>query len=224
MTTETKYWYLHNHQLFDELSRHEINEISYLSHFHTSRKGNIVNLPQDEDRVYTLKAGVLKIVDVDADGNEQLIEVLRPGDLFGQFTLTRHTSSQYAVMLSDQVTFCSFRVADFEQIMQRYPSLGVRFTKLVGLRFKRLTNNYANLMHKDVRTRLRLFLKDWVEKDAKPNRPNVLTNYLSHKDISQMICSNRQAVTELFNEFRQAGMLAYDRSQITIINPALLDV
>ena len=79
-------------------------------------------------------------------------------------------------------------------------------------------------MYKDVRTRLRLFLKDWVETDARPNRPNVLTNYLSHKDISQMICSNRQAVTELFNEFRQAGMLAYDRGQITIINPALLDV
>ncbi|GAB3641249.1 Crp/Fnr family transcriptional regulator [Spirosoma arcticum] len=224
MNIETKYWYLHNHQLFDELSRNEINEIGYLSHFRTGLRGQIIDLSPNEDRVFTLKAGMLKIVDVDADGNQQLIEVLRPGDLFGQFTLTRHTSSQYAVVLSDNVIFCSFLVSDFEQIMKRYPSLGVRFTKLVGLHFKRLKNSYANLMYKDVRTRLRLFLKDWLEKDAKPGRPNVLNNYLSHKDISQIICSNRQTVTELFNEFRQAGMLEYDRSQIKITNPALLDV
>lgn len=224
MTIDAKYWYLHNHHLFDELSRNQIHELAYLSHFRTSRKGELIHLPQEEDRVFTLKVGVLKIVEVDAEGNEQLIEILRPGDLFGQFTLTHHNGNQYAVVLSDYVTFCSFLVADFETIMQRNPSLGIRYTKWIGLRLRQLENRYANLMYKDVRTRLRLFLKEWVEKDAKPGRPNVLSNYLSHKDISHLICSNRQTVTELFNEFRLAGMLQYDRSQITITNPALLDV
>lgn len=224
MTIETKYWFLHNHHLFDELSRSAIHELCYVGHFRTNRKGEIINLPQEEDRVFTLKVGMLKIVEVDADGDEQLIEILRPGDLFGQFTLTRHASNQYAVVLSDYVTFCSFLVADFEEIMQKNPTLSIRYAKLVGLRLRWLENKYMNLMFKDVRTRLRLFLKEWLAKDAKPDRPNVLNNYLSHKDISRMICSNRQTVTELFNEFRQAGMLNYDRSQIVITDPALLDV
>lgn len=224
MTLEAKYWYLHNHHLFDELSRNEINELAYLSHFRTGRKGDMINLPQEEDRIFTLKVGVLKLVELDNEGNEQLIEILRPGDLFGQFTLTHHDNNQYVVVLSDHLTLCSFLVADFEQIMQQNPSLGIRYTKLIGLRFRQLQNRYANLMFRDVRTRLRLFLKEWVEREAKPGQPNVLTNYLSHKDISQMICSNRQTVTELFNEFRLAGMLDYDRSQIRITNPTLLDV
>jgi CRP/FNR family transcriptional regulator len=79
-------------------------------------------------------------------------------------------------------------------------------------------------MFKDVRTRLRLFLKEWVEKEARPGQPNVLNNYLLHKDISRMICSNRQTVTELFNEFRLAGILEYDRTHIRITDPALLNV
>jgi CRP/FNR family cyclic AMP-dependent transcriptional regulator len=224
MNTEAKYWYLRNHHLFDELSRNAINELAYLSHFRTSRKRDVIDLSQDEARVYTIKTGILKLVEVDADGNEQLVEILRPGDLFGQFTLTHHTSQQHAIMISDYVSFCSFLVTDFEQIMQQNPMLGIRYTKLVGMRFRQLQNRYANLMFKDVRTRLRLFLKEWLEKDARPGRPNVLTNYLSHKDISRMICSNRQTVTELFNEFRLAGMLSYDRSQIIITDPALLDV
>lgn len=224
MNIETKYWYLHNHQLFDELSRNRIHEICYLSHFRTNRKGDIITLAQDEARVFTLKVGVLKIVEVDADGNEQLIEILRPGDLFGQFTLTHQDSNQHAVVLSDYVTFCSFLVSDFEAIMEQNPSLSIRYTKLVGMRLRRLENRYSNLLFKDVRTRFRLFLKEWVEKEAKRERPNVLNNYLSHKDISRLIGSNRQTVTQLFNEFRLAGMLEYDRSQIKILNPALLNI
>ncbi|RYC71420.1 MULTISPECIES: Crp/Fnr family transcriptional regulator [Spirosoma] len=224
MTFEAKYWYLHNHQLFDELSRNHLNELTYLSHFRTGRKGDVITLPQEEKRIFTIKVGILKLVELDNDGDEQLIEILRPGDLFGQFTLTPHASNQYAVVLSDYVTFCSFLVSDFEQIMRQNPALGIRYTKLIGLRFRQLQNRYANLMFKDVRTRLRLFLKEWADKDAKPGQPNVLTNYLSHKDISRMICSNRQTVTELFNEFRLAGMLEYDRSQIRITDPALLNV
>lgn len=224
MRIETKYWYLHNHQLFNELSRNRINEICYMSHFRTNRKGDIITLPQDEARVFTLKVGVLKIVEVDADGNEQLIEILRPDDLFGQFTLVRQVSNQYAVVLSDYVTFCSFLVSDFETIMQQNPSLGIRYTKLLGLRLRRLENRYTNLLFKDVRTRFRLFLKEWVEKEAKQGRPDVLNNYLSHKDISRLIGSNRQTVTELFNEFRLAGMLEYNRSQIRILDPALLNI
>lgn len=224
MSNESKYWYLRNHHLFDELSRHEITELCYLSHFKTHRKGDIINLPQEEKRVFTLKVGIIKLVETDADGNEQLIEILRPDDIFGQFTLTPHSVSQHAVVLSDYVTFCSFLVSDFEAIMLQNPKMGLTYTKFIGLRLRKIENQYINLMFKDVRTRLRLFLKDWVRKEEKPGQPNVITNYLSHRDISRLICSNRQTVTELMNEFRAEGLLDYNRTKITITNPALLDV
>jgi CRP/FNR family transcriptional regulator, cyclic AMP receptor protein len=224
MTTENKYWYLKHHRLFEELSRMNLNELCYLGHFKTHRKGEIVDLAGYKNRVFTLKVGILKLVDLDTDGEEQLIEVLRAGDLFGQFTFVPHTSHQYAIVISDYVTFCSFLIADFEQILQQNPSLSLRYTKLVGLHFRRLENRYENLLHKDVRTRFRLFLKEWLQRDEKPGQPNVLNNYLTHKDISRLIGSNRQIVSELFSEYRQAGMLDYDRTQITITNPALLDV
>lgn len=183
-----------------------------------------MSLPQEDERVFTLKEGLMKLVEYAPNGDEQLVEIIRPGDLFGQFTLGQQASNQHAVVLSDTVTFCSFLVTEFEQILRQKPSLSLRFTKLVGLRFRRLENRYANLLFKDVRTRFRLFLKDWLQKEARPSQPNVLSNYLTHKDISQLIGSNRQVVSELFSEYRQAGMLDYDRQQITIIDASLLDV
>lgn len=224
MTTETKYWFLKNHQLFDALSRKEINDLTYLSIFRTGMKGEVINLPPEENRIYTLKVGKLKLVRLDSNDDEELLDVLRPGDLFGQFTLTPTDSNQYAVVLSDQVTFCSFRVHDFERILRQHPELSIRYTKMIGLRFRRLENRYSNLVHKDVRTRFRLFLKDWVQQETQPGRPVVLTNYLTHKDISRLICSTRQTITELFNEYRESGLLAYDRDRITILRPDLLNV
>jgi CRP/FNR family cyclic AMP-dependent transcriptional regulator len=73
---------------------------------------------------------------------------------------------EYAVALSDYVTVCSFKIEDFEKVIQQNPSLAVKFTKLVGLRFRRLENRYANLMFKDVRTRLLIFLEEWAQKEG----------------------------------------------------------
>ena len=224
MSPDAKYWFLRNHYLFTNLEREQIKDISYQTEFVTNRKGSVIELSQAESRVYTIKQGILKLIEIHENGQELVIDILRPGDLFGEFPLLTPVTNQYVVSLSDQVTFCSFLTADFEKIIQKYPTLGIRYTKLVGLRFTRLQSLYRNLMFKDVRTRLRLFLKDWFTRDYKPEQPNVVKNYLSHKDIAHLICCNRQTVTELFSEFRGAGLLDYNRTQLTLINPALLDV
>lgn len=218
------YRYAHSPNLFDELLSIEKNKLAYLSHFRTIRKGEIIELSPYEHRIFSLKFGILKIVDVDSSGQELSVDILRPGDLFGQFTMNGHNSDQYAVVLSYQVTYCSFTSAEFELILRRNPSLCIQYSQLIGQRLRRLENQYKNLMFSDVRTRLRLFLKEWIEKDAKPDKPFVVPNYLSHKDISQIICCNRQTVTELFNKFRLEGMLEYNRHQIVITDPSLLEV
>lgn len=216
---ETRYWYLRNHKLFAALDRDEMQEICLISNFKTARKGDILYFSQNEDltRIFTLKHGVLKIVEVDEEGRETVKDILQQGDLFGQITLDDRPTDEYAVAVTDYVTVCSFKISDFENVLARNPSLAIGFTKLVGLRLKRLENRYANLMFKDVRTRFLLFLKEWAAREAPNQRQNVtLKNYLTHQDIASLICSTRQTVNQLFSECRQAGLLDYDRTTLTI--------
>lgn len=216
---ETRYWYLRNHKLFAALDRAEMQEICLISNFKTARKGDIIYFSQDEDlsRIFSLKQGILKIVEVNEAGHETIKDVLQQGDLFGQVTLDNRPGGEYAVAMTDYVTVCSFKISDFERVLGQNPSLAIGFTKLVGLRLKRLENRYANLMFKDVRSRFLLFLKDWAAKEAPGQRRDVrLKNYLTHQDIASLICSTRQTVSQLFNESRQAGLLDYDRSTLTI--------
>ncbi|TAG67473.1 MAG: Crp/Fnr family transcriptional regulator, partial [Runella slithyformis] len=163
------------------------------------------------------------IVELNPNGDETVKEVIQNGDLFGQISLDDQDTDEYAVALSDYVTICSFRIEDFEKVIQQNPSLAVKYTKLVGLRFRRLENRYANLMFKDVKTRLILFLQEWATKEGQAEGNTItLKNYLTHQDIASLICSTRQTVSQLFNEFKTSGLIDYSRSTIVILDFKLL--
>jgi CRP/FNR family transcriptional regulator, cyclic AMP receptor protein len=211
---------LHNHKLMSVLSSSELREICIISNFKTAKKGEIIYFSHDEsNRVYTIKRGTIKIVEIDQKGNEIVKDILQEGDLFGQFTLTNSNLDEYAIAVSDYVTCCSFRMDDFERIIERNPTLALQYTKWVGLRLKRMENKYANLVFKDVRSRFVGFLKDWSLKEGNSGSNEViLKNYLTHQDIASLICSTRQTVTSLFNELKENGILDYSRTEITIKN------
>ncbi len=224
MNLETKYWHLHNHKLMNVLSSDELREMCIISNFKTAKKGEIIYFSHDEtSRVYTIKHGTIKIVEIDQKGNEIVKDILQEGDLFGQFTLTDDTLNEYAVAMSDYVTCCSFRMDDFEKVIERNPALALRYTKWLGFRLKRLENRYANLVFKDVRARLLGFLKDWAMKEGtNGNNEIILKNYLTHQDIASLICSTRQTVTSLLNDLKENGVLDYSRNEIIIKNSAAL--
>jgi CRP/FNR family transcriptional regulator len=92
-------------------------------------------------------------------------------------------------------------LSDFEDLLLRNPGLALSYTKFVGLKMKRIKNNYANLISKDAKTRLLTFLKDWADRDGKKEGNRVvIENYLTQNDIAQIICTSRQTATTLLNE------------------------
>lgn len=218
LSYETRYWFLRNHKLFSALNRQEVAEICIISNFKTAKKGDIIYLSHDErQRVYFLKKGIIKIVEINEDGTENIKDILQTGDLFGQVSLDNQDLNEFVVAMSDSITICSFYTADFEKVIAKNPSLALSYTKLVGLRFKRLQNRYANLVNKDVKTRLRIFLKEWAQSEAQNGSSAVvIKNYLTHQDIASLICATRQTVTQLFNEFKALGLLDYSRNEISI--------
>lgn len=187
--------------------------------FKKAKKGDIIYFSSsDVPRVFLLKKGNIKIVSVDEDGNETIKDIIQKGDLFGELELDNdRNSNEYAKALTDEVTICSFLMSDFEELLLKYPSLALSYTKFVGLKMKRIRNSYSNLISKDAKTRLYQFLKDWAEKEGKrtDNRV-VIENYLTQNDMAQIICTSRQTATQLLNEMETNGLLYYNRKEIII--------
>jgi CRP/FNR family transcriptional regulator len=219
MYEELKYWYLRDHKLFWTLSMSQIKQLCIITGFKKAKKGDIIYFSSsDLPRVFLLKKGNIKIVSVDEDGNETIKDIIEKGDLFGELTLENdRNSNEYAKALTDDVAICSFLMSDFEDLLLRNPSLALSYTKLVGLKLKRVKNSYANLVSKDAKTRLLTFIKDWAERDGKNDGNRVtIQNYLTQNDIAQIICTSRQTATVLLNELEENGLMHYGRKEIII--------
>ncbi|HEY4616595.1 MAG TPA: Crp/Fnr family transcriptional regulator [Flavobacterium sp.] len=219
MYEDLKYWYLRDHKLFRTLSFGEIKQLCIIMGFKKAQKGEIIYFSSsDVPRIFLLKKGNIKIVAVDENGNETIKDIIQKGDLFGELTLEVDSqANEYAKVLSDDVAICSFLLSDFEDVLLKNPSLALSYTKFVGLKMKRIKNSYSNLISKDAKSRLSLFLKDWGETEGKriENRI-VIENYLTQNDIAQIICTSRQTTTQLLNEMVVNGKIVYNRKEIII--------
>ena len=219
MYEELKYWYLRDHKLFWTLNGSQLKQLCIITGFKKAKKGEIIYFSSSElPRVFLLKKGNIKIVSVDEDGNETIKDIIQKGDLFGELELdSDKNSNEYAKALTDEIIICSFLLSDFENLLLEHPSLALSYTKFVGLKMKRIKNNYANLISKDAKTRLLTFLKEWAERDGKTiDNRIVIENYLTQNDIAQIICTSRQTATQLLNELEEKGILYYSRKEIII--------
>ena len=139
MYDELKYWYLRDHKLFWTLSMSQIKQLCIITGFKKANKGDVIYFSSsDLPRIYLLKKGNIKIVSIDEDGNETIKEILQKGDMFGELSLEADDSvNEYAKVLTDEVSICSFLLSDFEDLLVRNPTLALSYTKFVGLKMKR---------------------------------------------------------------------------------------
>ncbi|MBS7786549.1 Crp/Fnr family transcriptional regulator [Flavobacterium sp. CYK-55] len=219
MYEELKYWYLRDHKLFRALSMSQIRQLCIITGYKKAQKGDVIYFGSGElPRIYLLKKGSIKIVALDEDGNEVVKDVIQKGDLFGHLELDDSQEiNEYAKALSPEVSICSFLQSDFEHLMLKHPDLALSYTKFVGLKMKRLKNNYNNLMSKDARSRLITFIREWAEREGKPHNGKVyIENYLTQNDIAQIICTSRQTAVLLLQELESSGLVYYSRKEIII--------
>jgi CRP/FNR family transcriptional regulator, cyclic AMP receptor protein len=217
MNLEINYLYLRNHKIFELVSTQTLREIALKSNLKSISKGSVFDICFGKDEcVYILMQGVLKIIEIDDDGNEIIKEVAHKGDIFGEISLSQSINPcEFGVALSENVIYCSFNMKDFEQILVENPAVGIAYSKILGTRLKKIQNRYLNLRFNDVRTRLISYLEDLVNKEGKTKCDGLMVkNYLTHQDIASLISSTRQTVSQLFNELRKDGLIDYDRSMV----------
>lgn len=218
MTSDLKYWYLHEHKLFRNLSFSEIDALCILKRFKKSKKNEIIDLPfSDKERIYFLKQGSIKLVKIDNEGEEILLDILQKGDLFGDLNFEKSTKNEeFFKVVSDEAIICTFYREKLEEIINKKPDFAINYIKFIGFNFKKIQNGYRNILFKDAKTRLLLLLNTIIEKEDVQSSSFVLPNYLTQNDIAQLICTTRQTIISLFKDLEKEGVLSYTQKEIII--------
>ncbi|MEJ8816299.1 Crp/Fnr family transcriptional regulator [Lacibacter sp. H407] len=220
MSTDQKFLLIRNYDLFSHITDEEYEELNLDHHFIEAPKGEYIYFDsQFHNKLYFLKGGTIKIGYIDDEGKEVVKEIIREGEVFGQFTLERdNLNGEFAQAYKADVSLCAFNIEDFEKLLKSKPNIGFHFTKQVGQKLRKFENRLVNLLNKDVKTRLVNFLVMLAREEGETTDGEKfeIHNFLTHEDISQLIGSSRQTVTTMLNELETAGFITVTRQLINI--------
>ena len=144
--------------------------------------------------------------------------VLARGEVFGELALLgEDTRQDCAQVVTDKTTVCKLTLDEMQQLMKDDVSFGLKIFKLIGLRINKLERKIDSLVFKDVRTRIIEFIREYVMEKGENNGPEYkIDNFLTHKDIANLVGTTRQTVTTLLNELRSEGLIDFTRRSIYV--------
>ncbi len=215
---------IRRNDFLDKLTKENYETLNVLHNYIIADKDAYIYFDaQFLNKLYFVKEGFVKVGVVDDEGNELIKDILRPGDVFGQFMLERKNMlGEFAQAHRCETILCSFTLDDFEKLLALRPDLAIVFSRKIGQKLKRIEHRLLNLLQRDVRTRVLYFFYTILPQEVIKENTIKLANYLTHDDIARLTGTSRQTVTTVVNQLQEEGLITIDRKSIVIHDVNLL--
>ena len=218
-----KLWYLRRLDIFSGLSDAEYGIIDRDSTTLLLRKRQLLPYRGTaREAVYFVKKGRLKLVHTTSDGHEVIIDILGPSTLFGELERNDDTGEVTAEAL-EETLLCRMRRDNFDRLVAAVPTLGMRITKLTGLRLKKIQNRLVDMLYSPVEVRLATTLLG-LTAEFGVIRPDgtLLDVRLTHSDFAALIASTRETVSAALNNLARRGVIAFQDHRILVTDQGQL--
>jgi CRP-like cAMP-binding protein len=220
---ESKIWYLKNADLFSWMSPEEIDELARTTEMVPCRKKEIFFFSEEPSRsVYLVKKGRIKLFRTTADGHEIILDILGPGEIFGELALSGETSRSHSAEALEDGLVCVLPRSIFEEMARRHPDFAFRIIKLIGLRFRELETRIEDLAFQSVQERLLLTLASLARKHGIPEGNGAVRLPVTQSNLAFLIGSTREAVAEQLKELKRQGLVETSYRAIHLPRPEAL--
>ena len=225
MSENSKLWYLENFNLFKGMGMSEMQKVEKNTTMKTASKGDYIYFPEEPSKtIFFLKEGRVKIGSYSEDGKENIIAILKPGEIFGELSVAGEGKrNEFAQAMDGDVMICAMSMEDMEMMMEMNSKMGMKITKLIGFRLRKTERRLNALIFKDVRTRIVDLIREMAEEDGTKIGDEIMVkHYLTHQDMANLTGTSRQTVTQVLNELREKDLIYMERKKILIRDLAML--
>jgi len=161
----------------------------------------------DDDlaQLMVVHTGRLKILRLSADGSEQIVRVLGPGEFTGETSVfTGRRPDDYATAL-DECRLCVFRHDDLEALIRTHPEIGLRMLSTVSERLSDTEHRLNALTSRDVESRLADYLlglpSTWRGPVATVTLP------LAKKDVASLLDTSPESLSRSLASLARQGLI-----------------
>ncbi|MFB6290915.1 MAG: Crp/Fnr family transcriptional regulator [Candidatus Bipolaricaulia bacterium] len=211
-------WQLKEFDLLTQLHEDQLEELGSWVKDLKFKKGELIYLPgEPSESVYFLKQGKVKLSYLGPAGEEFTVSILDQGEPFGEMSVVGEEDRSLKAEAIADVVLCTISKRDFLHFTEQNPELSLSVAKKIGQHRREIQNSLADLLFKDVPSRLAATLHKLAVKYGEESRNGVkIKPSLTHEEIAKLIGSTRETTTANLNEFESEGLIEKGRGSIFI--------
>ena len=175
------------------------------------------------NQLYVVLDGKIKLTRAAADGRENLLSVLGPGEMFGELSLfDPRPRTASAVAVTDS-RLGALAHDDLRSWLTGRPDVALHLLQALAQRLRRANDVMADLVFTDVPGRVAKALLDLADRFGEPRDDGLLVNHdLTQEELAQLVGASRETVNKALADFAARGWLQLSAKSVLLIDPERL--
>ena len=186
----------------------------------SAARGSMIMAAGDPtDSLYIVLSGRLKVMMSDADGKEVILNILGPGEFFGEMGLIDDSPRSASVVAIEPCELLSISKRDFKRCLAENFEMTMALMRGLVRRLRDADRKIGSLALLDVYGRVARLLLDMSET---VNGQKMVTRRLPKQDIAKMIGASREMVSRVMKDLQTGGYIEMRGSSIVLRDTIML--
>jgi CRP-like cAMP-binding protein len=205
-------------QMRDSLQHETMNSRAVTIPRHT----NIYNCGDQDEMVYFIESGQIKLLLLSSEGKECLLAIHGSGDIFGELCLSGLGSRRETATAMIETKLKKIPCAQFFARLSR-DSLTEGFARYLAVRIADQQQVIASLVTVDSEQRLGKTLLQLARTMGKKDPRSIRIELkISHEELSEMVGTTRPRISFFMQRFRNLGLIETNSDHFLIIKETKL--
>lgn len=210
---------LQRHYLFRDLPEGMLSQLASLALRRRYDKDTVIFAQGDAgDALYGIASGRVRISASGTQGQEVYLNIMEPGDVFGEIAVMDGLPRTASATTIDPVTLIVIRRADFLSLVERAPKLAVHLLQLLCARLRWTSDLIEEAAFLSGPSRLAKRLLILAALHGRPEDGQLVLQ-ISQADLALFLGMSRQLVNQHLQDWRKRGWVDLSRGRISIVAP-----
>ncbi|MDI6873375.1 Crp/Fnr family transcriptional regulator [Candidatus Solincola sp.] len=211
--------------MFEFLEAEELDRLYSLCARERFSKGDYIFLECDPPRsLYVLVKGEVKLLKQTDDGREMIVEMVYPGEIFGEEAIFDGQPYPMTAQALEDVEVLSISRSDFFSFLRDNPDLALEIITQLGARLREAQNTIRALAMERVEWRIARVLLMLARKAGVKGKDGVSIDLpLTRQDIADMAATTVETTIRVLSNLKKLGLVDTEKGKIILRDRAKLE-
>jgi len=211
--------------IFSKLSQTDIEELTKIAAAKQYAPDKAVFFQGDpSDSLYILVKGSVKVAKASEDGREKILDILGPGEIFGEFAMLDGHPRSATVTTIEPTELAVISRSEFRDFVSTRAEILWKVLASLCERVRKTSTDMLELSSREVPYRLLAALSQLAEKHGQVAADGscLIGGSFGINDLVAMVGSSREIVSRLLHRYQEEGLIELGNNRLIIPDPKAL--